>query len=221
MTVHFIFTSLVSPGTSLWSFLLSFVTLTVLKDRCFKTILSVGCIWWFLVIKLRLGLFPSCNIPKWHCVLFRLSHPQVHGVHSSPTGEADEQAKCWLEFPLHSYYLFSLYLISTPGDEETRHTSLCSSTFPPWNEHLLILHFDPIPAFLHSNPIICLIIIIIIIIVIIFVSCLFRAMPVAYGDSQARGRIGVTDASLHHSHSNLGSEPHLWPIPQLTATPDP
>ena len=30
---------------------------------------------------------------------------------------------------------------------------------------------------------------------------LFRATPVAYGGSQARGRIGATAAGLHHSHS--------------------
>ena len=43
----------------------------------------------------------------------------------------------------------------------------------------------------------------------------------AYGDSQARGQIGATAASLGHSHSNTGSEPNLQPIPQLTAKPDP
>ena len=42
---------------------------------------------------------------------------------------------------------------------------------------------------------------------------LFRAAPAAYGNSQARGRIGATD--LHHSHSNAGSTPYLWPIPHL------
>ena len=41
----------------------------------------------------------------------------------------------------------------------------------------------------------------------------------AYGGSQARGQIGATAAGL--CHSNTGSEPHLRPIPQLTATPDP
>ena len=51
-----------------------------------------------------------------------------------------------------------------------------------------------------------------------FFLLLFRAAPVAYGGSQARGQIGATDASLHHSHSNFGSEPHLQPTPQLTAT---
>ena len=44
---------------------------------------------------------------------------------------------------------------------------------------------------------------------------LFRATPVAYGSSQARGRGGATAAGLHHSHSSAGSEPHLRPIPQL------
>ena len=42
-----------------------------------------------------------------------------------------------------------------------------------------------------------------------FFFCLFRAAPVAYGSSQARGQIGAAAASLHHSHSNEGSEPHL------------
>ena len=50
---------------------------------------------------------------------------------------------------------------------------------------------------------------------------LFRAAPVAYGGSQDRGEIGAAAASLHHSHSNTGSEPHLQPAPQLTATQDP
>ena len=35
--------------------------------------------------------------------------------------------------------------------------------------------------------------------------CLFRAMPVAYGGSQARGQIGAVAASLHHSHSHSHS----------------
>ena len=38
-----------------------------------------------------------------------------------------------------------------------------------------------------------------------------RAPPAAYVSSQARGRIGAAAASLHHSHSNLGSKPHQQP----------
>ena len=59
--------------------------------------------------------------------------------------------------------------------------------------------------------------------VLVFVFCLFafsRAAPTAYGGSQARGQIGATAAGLHHSHNNAGSEPHLQPTSQLTATPD-
>ena len=41
-----------------------------------------------------------------------------------------------------------------------------------------------------------------------------------YGSFQARGLIGAAAASLHHSHSNIGSEPCLQPTPQLTATAD-
>ena len=35
---------------------------------------------------------------------------------------------------------------------------------------------------------------------------LFRATPMAYGGSQARGQIRGTAAGLHHSHSNARSE---------------
>ena len=37
----------------------------------------------------------------------------------------------------------------------------------------------------------------------------FRAVPQAHGGSQARGQIEAVAASLHHSHSNTRSEPHL------------
>ena len=53
---------------------------------------------------------------------------------------------------------------------------------------------------------------------ILFYFLLFRANPVTYGSSQARGWIGATAASLYHSHSNTGSEPYLRPTPQLMAT---
>ena len=42
-----------------------------------------------------------------------------------------------------------------------------------------------------------------------FSFCLFRAVPEAYGSSQARGRIRAVAAGLHHSHSNARSEPCL------------
>ena len=47
---------------------------------------------------------------------------------------------------------------------------------------------------------------------------LFRAPPAVYVSSQARGRIGATAAGLHHSYSNMGSEPCLPPTPRLMAT---
>ena len=47
---------------------------------------------------------------------------------------------------------------------------------------------------------------------------IFTVTPAAYGNSQARGWIGA--ASLHHSHSNDGSELHLRPMLQLAVTPD-
>ena len=51
--------------------------------------------------------------------------------------------------------------------------------------------------------------------------CLFRATPVAHGSSQARCQTGAAASGLHHSHSNMGSEPCLRATPQLMATPDP
>ena len=45
--------------------------------------------------------------------------------------------------------------------------------------------------------------------------------PMTYGDSQGRDLIGAVDAALYYSHSNTGSEPCLWPMPQLTAMKDP
>ena len=44
---------------------------------------------------------------------------------------------------------------------------------------------------------------------LIFFFFLFRATPAAYGGSQARGGIRAVATSLHHRHSNSGSEPHL------------
>ena len=40
----------------------------------------------------------------------------------------------------------------------------------------------------------------------------------AYGSSQARDPIGAAAAGLRYSHSNIRSEPRLWPSPQLTAS---
>ena len=55
----------------------------------------------------------------------------------------------------------------------------------------------------------------------IFLCVSFRAKPTAYRSFQAGGWIGAAAAGLHHSHSNTRSKPHLWPTPQLMATPDP
>ena len=51
--------------------------------------------------------------------------------------------------------------------------------------------------------------------------CLFRAIPTAYGGSQARGLIRAIAAGLRQGHSNTRSKPRLRPTPQLMATPDP
>ena len=53
----------------------------------------------------------------------------------------------------------------------------------------------------------------------VFVLLLFRATPVTYGSSQARGQNRAAAAGLHCSHSNLISEPCLWRTPELMAMP--
>ena len=54
-----------------------------------------------------------------------------------------------------------------------------------------------------------------------FIFLLFRAVPMAYRSSQARGGIRAAAACVHHSHSNGGPELHLQATPELEATPDP
>ena len=54
-----------------------------------------------------------------------------------------------------------------------------------------------------------------------FFFWLFRATPMAYGGSQARGPIGGVATDLHHSLSNARSQPRLRLTPQLMATRDP
>jgi len=44
-----------------------------------------------------------------------------------------------------------------------------------------------------------------------FLFSIFRAAPVAYESSQNMGQIRAAAASLHHSHSNVVSDPHLQP----------
>ena len=44
-----------------------------------------------------------------------------------------------------------------------------------------------------------------------FIFLLLRATSASYGSSQVRGRIRAAAAGLHHSHSNVESEPHLQP----------
>ena len=50
---------------------------------------------------------------------------------------------------------------------------------------------------------------------------LFRAVPAAYGSSQARSQMGASPAGLCHSQSNAGLELCLLPTPQLEAMLDP
>ena len=56
----------------------------------------------------------------------------------------------------------------------------------------------------------------------LFFFGLFRASPVAYGSSQARGSIGAVATGLHYTTatSNTCSKPYLQPTPQLTAVLD-
>ena len=50
-----------------------------------------------------------------------------------------------------------------------------------------------------------------------FFFLLYRATPVVYGSSLARGRLRAVAAGLYHSHSNARCELCLQATPQLTA----
>ena len=54
-----------------------------------------------------------------------------------------------------------------------------------------------------------------------FHFCFFRAAPMAYGVSPARGWIWAAAAGLQHSQSNTQSKPCPQTTPQLTAMLDP
>ena len=56
---------------------------------------------------------------------------------------------------------------------------------------------------------------------IFFFFAISWATPTAYGGSQARGLIRAVATSLRQSRSKSGSKPHLQPVSQLTAMPDP
>ena len=45
--------------------------------------------------------------------------------------------------------------------------------------------------------------------ILFYFILLFRVTRVAYGCSQARGRIRAAAVGLRHSYSNVGSEEHL------------
>ena len=67
-----------------------------------------------------------------------------------------------------------------------------------------------------SSPTLGCIIDTVLLFLIFFLFCIFRAAPEAHGGSQARGQM----RAVADSHSIMGSELHLLPTPQLTATPD-
>ena len=80
--------------------------------------------------------------------------------------------------------------------------------------HTSFVKFIPTSLILHA-------------IVYVLLFFFFRLFAISWaalavcGGFQARGPIGAVAAGLCQSHSNARSEPHLRPIPQLTATPDP
>ena len=62
----------------------------------------------------------------------------------------------------------------------------------------------------------CFVLVLVLVLVLVF-----RATPVAYVSSQARGQIGATASGLGHNNSIVEPELCLWHIPQLTEMPDP
>ena len=93
------------------------------------------------------------------------------------------------------------------------YTSFLSSFLPSFFPSFLPSFLPPfLPSFLPSLSPVCLSVFLSLSLsFFLFLCLLFRAIPVAYRGSLARGRIGAIAASLYHSHSNTESEPCLWP----------
>ena len=115
---------------------------------------------------------------------------------------------------LKSYVLWSFLLCQAfPNSQTSPFIKLLLSVLVP--SSLPQTYLDPVtsyPDYSHSF--------LFLFIFFLFVFCPFRAAPMAYGSSQARGWIGAAAASLHHSHSNTRLKPRLSPATQLTAPPD-
>ena len=77
------------------------------------------------------------------------------------------------------------------------------------NFFLLWLIFNMISILLAKNSVHSTVLLPIITIFFFFFFLLSPTAPVAYGNSWARGQIRAATAGLHHSHGNIGSEPHL------------
>ena len=130
---------------------------------------------------------------------------------------------------LHSLCLFELYTNGISG----RH-SFVYSFFRPvrclWNPFtVLLLHSPCCVTFQHVTILLLIVMWVfsrfgyyksLLLWRFFFFFFLFRAAPMAYGSSLAKGQIGAAAASLHHSHSNARCEPHLWSTLQLVPMPD-
>ena len=108
---------------------------------------------------------------------------------------------------------FMEYFVTFPGNSK-----LCISVFLQW-------FFSSLSPLNYPDPIPWMVVKYILFYFTFLFFCLFvfffRALPTAYGGSQARGRIGAVASGLHQSHSNTRSELCLRPPSQLTATLDP
>ena len=108
-----------------------------------------------------------------------------------------------------------LFFLSACGSSQARDWTLAMAV----TQAAAVTMPDAQPAVPRENWHIIFFLFLKIIFCIIIIICLFRAPPMAYGGSQARGLIGAVAAGLHHSH--IRSESCLRPTPRLTAMPDP
>ena len=112
----------------------------------------------------------------------------------------------------------------SPGNSQFLSTSAINQSFP--QPHPLAQKFNGAAHSMQENYLVLLMYykgyICIYIYTHIHISFFFflEPHPTAYEGCQARGWTRVVAASLHHSHSNSGSEPCLWRTPQLMATSD-
>ena len=146
--------------------------------------------------------FPVLKITVLRIKKIRQLAPELWHSKPSPT---DSKA-----FEMTKYKVVIFPAWSYRGEQgSSPKKSVSGQNFDLVSQRLLMLHFLYMPQMQ------------IYMYFLFFSFCLFKATPIAYGGSQARGQIRAIVLGLCHSYSITRFELCLWPTPQLTSALNP